>query len=807
MPVELVELIYTSASETLDNPGYGVVSKTEGLPRDLEKFLRQLNRYDYELSAGGDQGHEGPVVFSHTTTQDTSEVWHVLSRVGFGGLDYTQRAVFLAHHVAIRSRDLGAIRVADLLRSPSLFLSRWEGPIGLRPPRIITAAQPNHGRDLWKSVAGHQDWSRNWIDLWSRQNGQACFLITPPGTDVVGLFAGASSLLDTDQANRIDLVSHMDTDRAGVLFDWIGLSAGGKFARSIQGRFAERTMDLSRPFGGSPPSIAPKPPKPTVKAPAPRPVAAPPSAEEYWLEPPKAARESKRSQPRPTTELVPPPPPPPNQMPSRWTRPLMAAGSVVLGLTLIGSGWWFGKNSRVGTSTVAVNKHEDDHNSDPIPSPVPVPPTTATTVTPSISIPVSTPSPVVPKPAQIDGTPADGLKTDRAAKLAEIKPPLKLRPAGKWPLRELVKQHDDFPIAELPADGYSELELVVPEGVGIKVEKSPEKLGRNSLVVISDQGSDQKEKIEFALVAGKAASPSESVVPPKSPASITARYISKGADSDGPNSLIQTLNFCVLRVKPSEEPRLEVIQPVDIYFAPELPAIPVHGSWELADEPLQSGANFFFGAIYEACQSSHKQPLEPKFLLGSVSLSVLPSEVEGWGLVLVPGGAAWKPDDPLNAEFEMIQRGEAGITHWPFALKMKTNFDLKRSNNSPLIGSEVSRKAELTNSAEPKKEGDGSTLVKKETVAASSEKPPDQPQNSQGKTSKPAEIKSGQPKVAVEPPPLENGDVLLEMLKRFGRISGSIVIPLKARTTGQNDGPTEIIEILRFDKGSSAPTR
>ena len=80
------ELVYTSAPRTLEGPGYGVVAKSEGLPDRLEKLMRQLNCYDFELSPTNAAAAAAPVQFSHTIFRDNSALWHVLSRVCAGRL-------------------------------------------------------------------------------------------------------------------------------------------------------------------------------------------------------------------------------------------------------------------------------------------------------------------------------------------------------------------------------------------------------------------------------------------------------------------------------------------------------------------------------------------------------------------------------------------------------------------------------------------------------------------------------------------------------------------------------------------------
>jgi hypothetical protein len=55
--------------------------------------------------------------------------------------------------------------------------------------------------------------------------------------------------------------------------------------------------------------------------------------------------------------------------------------------------------------------------------------------------------------------------------------------------------------------------------------------------------------------------------------------------------------------------------------------------------------------------------------------------------------------------------------------------------------------------------------------------------------------------------PQEDGDLLLEVLKRYGRVSGSIVMPVKIRNSDHAEVPAEIVEILRFDAAPSASTK
>jgi hypothetical protein len=108
----------------------------------------------------------------------------------------------------------------------------------------------------------------------------------------------------------------------------------------------------------------------------------------------------------------------------------------------------------------------------------------------------------------------------------------------------------------------------------------------------------------------------------------------------------------------------------------------------------------------------------------------------------------------------MTQRDQVGSSPLTFVLTLKTNFDLLGE------GGGNSRSKPFTDSV----------VIRKPTSATS-------------------------------PEAKRKGDSLLDMLKQFGRVSGSIFVAAKTKVPGQPDGPIEVIESLRFDKGSSAPTK
>ena len=343
-PFMIAEMIYTSAPNTLDGAGYGVVGKTAGMPDRLEKFLRNLNRYDFMGTA--DAG-AGPIVFSHTMLHDGSSRWHVLSRVGPGGLDYSHREVFLAHHVALTSDELGGAAPLGLMQSPGLFTPQWDGRVGALPRRALPAApRRQRGTGGWGALAGDRNWAQVWAGGWAQHEGQPSFLVVPPAADVLALFEEAAAHLAPPQAERVTFITHMVADRAGIAFEWIGLPAASELARSALRRFPDRALDLSRPLGSvphsllervtAPPAAAPPAAAPVRDAPpVPQRAAASPAVEDFgdiWQE---EARQATRKRPKRTRRADPAlPPPPPIPMRRVTTTQVCIAAGVVCALVV-----------------------------------------------------------------------------------------------------------------------------------------------------------------------------------------------------------------------------------------------------------------------------------------------------------------------------------------------------------------------------------------------------------------------------------------------------------------------------------------
>lgn len=350
----LYELLYTSAPKTLDSgSGYGVVVRTRGFPARLEKFARQLCSYDFLSPADSGAQSDDPPVFSHLIWEEAGARWHIFSRVGPGGRDYTHRTVFLAHHVAVPDHVFHSGSPARLLRAPTLFRTSWDGTPGEIDARDLPKCPPNPASpSTWAKLAGDALWSQAWVDQWRRQSGASQFLIVEKQSDVLSLFAEAMAFVPDNEARELTFCTLLAGDRAPARFDWVGIPAGTPAAKQIVSKSADRVIDLSHPLGPAP---KPMPARQVSVSAPPLPVERdefadfmkPVPARRKVVTAETSATKGKSSTTKPARPPAPPPPPAPR---SRLPLLSLAAVLCVACVAMITVGYRrFGSSATVAT--------------------------------------------------------------------------------------------------------------------------------------------------------------------------------------------------------------------------------------------------------------------------------------------------------------------------------------------------------------------------------------------------------------------------------------------------------------------------
>lgn len=183
------QLIYTSAAHLLDSEasGYGVVARSQSLPRALLNKLIELSEY----KEPADAGIIGPQ-YSYRALDCSGTLFHVLSCVQDAGADYTRRRCHIAHHLALTYDEVQALRrnasrptpagVALALKRASFWLPRWEGePRYIESePRLTAASLPDAATQAtWKAMTGHKSNARAFF---TPPYDRACLIVAPRNT-------------------------------------------------------------------------------------------------------------------------------------------------------------------------------------------------------------------------------------------------------------------------------------------------------------------------------------------------------------------------------------------------------------------------------------------------------------------------------------------------------------------------------------------------------------------------------------------------------------------------------------------------
>ena len=121
------ELLYTSAPRGLKpgSRGFCTVLSTQGMAAPLATALEGLSGYRPIYPAGDDHANRNPVVYSHLKLQAAGRTSNVLSRIADFGLDYSQRANKLAHHVVLDKTELLPGGPASLLSMRDFMREEW----------------------------------------------------------------------------------------------------------------------------------------------------------------------------------------------------------------------------------------------------------------------------------------------------------------------------------------------------------------------------------------------------------------------------------------------------------------------------------------------------------------------------------------------------------------------------------------------------------------------------------------------------------------------------------------------------------
>ena len=197
------ELLYTSAPRGLKpgSRGFCTVLSTQGMAAPLATALEGLSGYRPIYPTGDERASRNPVLASHLKLQAAGRSWSVLSRIADYGLDYSQRANKLAHHVVIDKSEQPASGPASLLATRDYMRDEWSGEpkvVALKPGARDVHA-PSGSCRAWQETAGDAGWAGVLAESFLRDPERLVILLFAPGQEILPLFDEALSLLPPER--------------------------------------------------------------------------------------------------------------------------------------------------------------------------------------------------------------------------------------------------------------------------------------------------------------------------------------------------------------------------------------------------------------------------------------------------------------------------------------------------------------------------------------------------------------------------------------------------------------------------------
>lgn len=218
------ELLYTSAPSGLrpGSRGFCTVACTAGMsPRVIER-LESLSGYRQVYPPHDPNVAQNPVVWSHLKVPVGGQTLTVLARIGFAGLDYSERANKLAHHLVLEPGERPAGGPAWVLSQPGLCESAWDGQVGVR-----TSARPVPGGDrppgichAWQLATGDAGWAGVVAQAFCDDPRRPIYLVYDPGRDMLGLIVEALALLPAGMRWDVTFSTYFTHLPQGVSCAW-----------------------------------------------------------------------------------------------------------------------------------------------------------------------------------------------------------------------------------------------------------------------------------------------------------------------------------------------------------------------------------------------------------------------------------------------------------------------------------------------------------------------------------------------------------------------------------------------------------
>jgi len=232
------EIVFTSASQGLRRgaSGFCTVAATEGIPRALQDKLESLSGYRHTEAA---HGRERPVNHSHLTIRIQRSIYHVVSRIGDPGMDYSKRSNKIAHHLALTSAELDQFPQgpAPLFSDDSFWHESWDTPPEVLEPDRMPRSTAKHvnGFETWEDVFGDAGWAG--LMGHGIADGMKSVSVIVPNTDqTLTLLNEALQLVPLQDRWKVCFSTYYSRHVSGMQCHWRFVLDGTSEARKLRAR-------------------------------------------------------------------------------------------------------------------------------------------------------------------------------------------------------------------------------------------------------------------------------------------------------------------------------------------------------------------------------------------------------------------------------------------------------------------------------------------------------------------------------------------------------------------------------------------
>lgn len=251
------ELHYTSAPAGLKpgTRGFCTVISTRGMDRNLATLLETLSGYRHAVLPQDSRYEQNPIVHSHLAISVGGQRYHILSRIGAYGVDYTNRTNKFAHHVVLTPQELVPAGPAWVLSHSGFMESSWQGkprtlPTGRHVPDGDCDPQPCHS---WSRQTGDAGWAGMLVESFLSQPSRDSIVIFPLGADVLSLFQEALALVPPDRRWEVSFSTYFTKLPPGISCSWRAVLSGSPEAEQAGAlRRKALVIDLTGRIGSPP---------------------------------------------------------------------------------------------------------------------------------------------------------------------------------------------------------------------------------------------------------------------------------------------------------------------------------------------------------------------------------------------------------------------------------------------------------------------------------------------------------------------------------------------------------------------------